>query len=208
LLLSLSVALAVVIIVFVAFPDWVANSLRAVLPPGHAANVFINLLEGLLRVLLFVLYILAISRMQSIRRVFEYHGAEHQVIHAFEQGEVVTPESVARYHTWHPRCGTSFVAVVVIVSIVAFSLLDVPVWYVRQAAKLALLPLVGGAAYEVIRLAGAGRLRFLVTPGLWLQRLTTRRPTIDQVEVAIAALRGALEQEGRTLKGVEKAGGD
>lgn len=205
---TLAAAGAIVVLVFVMFPDAVANLLRGHLPAGGGSNVLINLIEGLIRVGLFVCYILAISRMDAIRRVFQYHGAEHQTIYAFENGDPVTPAAAARYDTAHPRCGTSFIAVVVVVSILAFSLLDVHVWYVRQAAKLALLPVIAGVSYEVIRLAGAGRFQFLVTPGLWLQRLTTRRPDGDQVEVAIAALQGALEQEGRSLNRAEEAARD
>lgn len=197
--LSLVLAMGIAIVVFVLFPDWVANLLRGRLAVGKGTNLVINLLEGVLRVALFVGYIVAIARLEVIRRVFEYHGAEHQVIHAFENGDRVTPESAARYDTAHPRCGTSFIGAVILVGILVFSLVDVDTWYWRQAIKLALLPLIGGVAYELIRLAGAGRWTFLVTPGLWLQRLTTRRPSGAQVSVAIAALQGVLEQEGRSL---------
>ncbi|MBI3946584.1 MAG: DUF1385 domain-containing protein [Armatimonadetes bacterium] len=199
LVFSLLTALGIAVAVFVLFPDFLANLLRGHLPPGKASNALINLLEGLVRVVLFVGYIVAISRMEAIRRVFEYHGAEHQVIYAFENGDQVTPEAAARYDTAHPRCGTSFIGAVILVGILAFSLVDVDTWYLRQAIKLALLPVIGGISYEVIRLAGAGYLTFLVAPGIWLQRLTTRRPDREQAEVAIAALQGALEQEGRSL---------
>lgn len=206
--LTLMASLGIVILFFVMLPDVVANLMRGRLPLGAASNVVINLAEGLLRVGLFIAYIVAISRMEAIRRVFQYHGAEHQVIHAFEKGEAVSPETASAYDTAHPRCGTSFIAVVVVVSILAFSFVDVSTWYVRQALKLALLPLVGGVSYEVIRLAGAGKLTFLVTPGMWLQRLTTRWPTADQVEVAIVALEGVLAQEGRSLNRAAEATGD
>jgi uncharacterized protein YqhQ len=206
--LTLMASMGIVVLFFVMLPDVVANLMRGRLPFGGASNVVINLAEGLLRVGLFVAYIAAISRMEAIGRVFQYHGAEHQVIHAFEKGEAVSVETASAYDTAHPRCGTSFIAVVVVVSILAFSFLDVHTWYVRQALKLALLPLVGGISYEVIRLAGAGKLTFLVTPGMWLQRLTTRRPTPDQVDVAIAALEGVLNQEGRSLNRAAEATGD
>jgi len=206
--LTLMASMSIVVLFFVLLPDVVANLMRGHLPPGAASNVLINLAEGVLRVSLFVAYIAAISRMEAIRRVFQYHGAEHQVIHAFEKCDVVNPETASAFDTAHPRCGTSFIAVVVLVSILAFSFIDVHTWYVRQALKLALLPLVGGISYEVIRLAGAGKLTFLVAPGMWLQRMTTRRPTPDQVEVAMAALEGVLYQEGRTLNRAAEAAGD
>lgn len=206
--LTLMASLGIVILFFVMLPDAVANLMRGRLPLGAASNVVINLAEGLLRVGLFIAYIVAISRMEAIRRVFQYHGAEHQVIHAFEKGDAVSPETASAYDTAHPRCGTSFIAVVVVVSILAFSFIDVSTWYVRQALKLVLLPVVGGISYEVIRLAGAGKLTFLVTPGMWLQRLATRQPTADQVEVAIAALEGVLAQEGRSLNRAAEATGD
>jgi uncharacterized protein YqhQ len=199
---------AIVAVVFIAVPDALANVLRGPLPPGRAANALINLVEGLVRIGFFVAYILAISRMEVIGRVFQYHGAEHQVIYAFENGDPVTPAAARRYDTAHPRCGTSFVAVVVLVSILAFSFLDIEALPLRLLAKLALLPVIGGLSYEVIRLAGAGRLTFLVLPGLWLQRLTTRRPDAEQLAVAIAALEGALEQEGRSLHRAAEATGD
>lgn len=205
--LSLISSMAIVIVVFVMFPDTVARWIWGK-PGGWGSNALVNLAEGLLRIGLFVLYILAISRMPAIRRVFEYHGAEHQTIYAFENGDPVTPEYAARYDTAHPRCGTSFLAIVVVVSILVFSLLQVKTWYIRHAVKLLLLPVVGGISYEVIRLAGSGRFQFLVAPGLWLQRLTTRRPSRDQVEVAIAALQGVLEQEGRSLNRAAEAAGD
>ena len=153
---------------------------------------------------LFVCYIPAIPRMDAIRRV--HHGASTRQFTLLRMASV-TPAAAA--HTIRrTTLRHQFIAVVVVVSILAFSLLDVHVWYVRQAAKLALLPVIAGVSYEVIRLAGAGRFQFLVTPGLWLQRLTTRRPDGDQVEVAIAALQGALEQEGRSLNRAEEAARD
>ena len=205
--LSMVASMGIAVVVFVMLPDllvrWALGR-----PIGWGASFGVNLTEGLVRLGFFIIYILAITRMEPIRRVFEYHGAEHQVIYAFENGDPVTPKYASRYDTAHPRCGTSFLGVVLMVGIVAFSLVEVHTWYARLGAKLALLPAIAGISYEVIRLAGSGRFTFLVAPGLWLQRLTTRRPTPDQVEVAIAALGGVLEQEGRSLHRASETAGD
>jgi uncharacterized protein YqhQ len=160
-----------------------------------------NLLDGLLRITLFLAYIGLIGFMPDIYRVFQYHGAEHKAINALEEGLPVTVEHARMQTRLHPRCGTSFVLLVLVVSIFAFALLGRPPAYIRIPLHLALLPVIASVVYEVIRLAGmfkSGWLtRVLLAPGLWSQYLTTREPTEDQIEVAVAALREvmALEQE-------------
>jgi uncharacterized protein YqhQ len=166
-----------------------------------------NLTSGLIRVLLLLGYLSAISFSKEIRRVFEYHGAEHKAVFAFEKGEALTPEAASRQSRFHPRCGTSFLLIVMLSSILLFSILDAMVlsWLgeltlpVRLLTHLPLIPLVGGVSYEFIR-ASAKRSETaiggaLVAPGLWLQRITTREPSLDQLEVAVAALRSALGQD-------------
>ena len=160
-----------------------------------------NLVDGLLRITIFLAYVGLIGFMPDIYRVFQYHGAEHKAINALEEGFPVTVEHARMQTRLHPRCGTSFVLLVLVVSIFVFALLGRPPAYIRIPLHLALLPVIASAVYEVIRLAGmfkSGWLtRVLLAPGLWSQYLTTREPTDDQIEVAVAALREvmALEEE-------------
>jgi uncharacterized protein YqhQ len=158
-----------------------------------------NLLDGLLRIAIFLGYIGLIGLMPDIRRVFQYHGAEHKAINALEEGFPVTIEHARAQTRLHPRCGTSFVLLVLVVSIFVFALLGRPPAYIRIPMHLALLPLVTSVVYEIIRLAGMFRsgwlTRVLLAPGLWSQYLTTREPTDDQIEVAVAALREVMALE-------------
>jgi uncharacterized protein YqhQ len=159
------------------------------------------LVEGLVRVTVFVLYLTVLSFIPSLRRVFEYHAAEHKAINAYEAGEELTPENAQRYSLIHPRCGTAFLLWVMVVSVFVYALLGRPAWYWLIVSRIVLLPVIAGIAYELIRFAGKhAENRILMTilaPGLWLQRLTTREPTLDQLEVSIRALREVLELEGR-----------
>jgi len=166
-------------------------------------SLLLNLAEGIVRICLFVGYVAVISLMKDIRRVFEYHGAEHKVINTFEADLELTPENFAKFTTIHPRCGSSFILVVLILSIVVFSFLGwANVWYERIFSRLLLLPVIAGLGYEVIRFAGRHKesrvLAFILAPGLWLQRLTTREPADDQVEVALCALQAVLVKETAT----------
>ncbi len=158
-----------------------------------------NLLDGLLRIAIFLGYVAAIGLMPDIRRVFQYHGAEHKAINALEAGLPVTVETARQQTRLHPRCGTSFVLLVLVVSIFVFALLGRPPAYIRIPMHMALLPVIASVVYEIIRLAGmfkSGWLtRVLLAPGLWSQYLTTREPTDDQIEVAVAALQAVLELE-------------
>ena len=177
-----------------------------ILLPAFAAGFFsgesgliFNLVEGLFRLFLFVGYIWAIGRSQEIGRVFEYHGAEHMTIHAFEAGDPLTIESVRRYPPEHPRCGTSFLLLVVIGSILLFSLFGRPGAVFLVVSRLLGIPVIAGAAYELLKWSGTrttGWLsRALAAPGIWLQKLTTRVPDEDQIEVAISSLVVALDEE-------------
>jgi uncharacterized protein YqhQ len=157
--------------------------------------------EGVIRVSIFVLYILVISMLPDLRRVFQYHGAEHKAINALEAGEELTPENVQRFSLIHPRCGTAFLLWVMVIAIFVFAFIGQPSWPWLIASRILLLPVIAGLAYEVIRFAGKHTdNRFLMTllaPGLWLQRLTTREPSLDQLEVSIRALREVLRLEGQ-----------
>ena len=159
------------------------------------------LVEGLIRVAVFVAYLTLLSFIPSLRRVFEYHAAEHKAINAYEAGEELTPEVAQRYSLIHPRCGTAFLLWVMVVGVFVYALLGRPAWYWLIVSRIALLPVIAGIAYELIRFAGKHAqnraLMTLLAPGLWLQRLTTREPTLDQLEVSIRALREVLEREGR-----------
>jgi uncharacterized protein YqhQ len=165
---------------------------------GIKAGWFV-IVEGAIRVTIFVLYLLVISLLPDLRRVFEYHGAEHKAINAYEAGEELTPQTVQRYSLIHPRCGTAFLLWVMVIAIFVFAFFGRPAWYWLIATRILLLPVIAGLAYELIRFAGkhSGNrvLLTLLAPGLWLQRLTTREPSLDQLEVSIRALKEVLSLE-------------
>jgi len=178
----------------------VGPALLADLLPISNGDWFV-LVEGLIRVAVFVAYLALLSFIPSLRRVFEYHAAEHKAINAYEAGEDLTPEIAQRYSLIHPRCGTAFLLWVMVIGVFIYALLGRPVWYWLIISRIALLPVIAGVAYELIRFAGkhSGNrvVMTLLAPGLWLQRLTTREPTLDQLEVSIRALREVLAHEGR-----------
>jgi uncharacterized protein YqhQ len=166
--------------------------------------------EGLVRVAIFVGYLALITRIRDLRRVFEYHGAEHMSIHALEHGEQLTVTAVSKYRTLHLRCGTSFLLVVMVVSIFVFALVGRPVWYELILSRIVLVPLIAGISYELIKLAGRHEtnplVRVVMAPGLALQWMTTKPPDAQQIEVAIAALERIIElepQDRPPVKGVE-----
>jgi len=152
-------------------------------------------------VTIFVAYLLVISLLPDLRRVFQYHAAEHKVINAYEAGEELVPERVQRFSLIHPRCGTAFLLWVMVIAIFVFAFCGRPTWYWLIASRILLLPLIAGLAYELIRFAGRHTgnraLMALLAPGLWLQRLTTRQPSLDQLEVSIRALKEVLVLENR-----------
>jgi uncharacterized protein YqhQ len=168
--------------------------------PIETDGLFV-IVEGLIRVTIFILYILVISLLPDLRRVFQYHGAEHKAINALEAGEELTPENVQRFSLIHPRCGTAFLLWVMVIAIFVFAFIGQPSWPWLIASRILLLPVIAGLAYEVIRFAGKHTdnrlLMALLAPGLWLQRLTTREPSLDQLEVSIRALREVLRLEGQ-----------
>ena len=157
------------------------------------------LVEGVLRTAIFIGYILLISRLPDLRRVFEYHGAEHKTISAFEAGDELTPERAARYSRLHPRCGTSFLLIVMVIAIFVFAPIGLPEWYWLLLSRILGIPLIAGLSYEVIKWAGKNRyrrwVRTLMWPGLMLQNLTTREPDHEELEVAIRALEAVLAVE-------------
>jgi uncharacterized protein YqhQ len=156
--------------------------------------------EGVIRVCIFILYLSLISLLPDLRRVFQYHGAEHKAINALEHGDELTPEAVQRHSLIHPRCGTAFLLWVMVIAIFVFAFLGRPPLPWLIASRILLLPLIAGIAYELIRFAGKHTgnraLMTLLAPGLWLQRLTTREPSLDQLEVSIRALKDVIRLEG------------
>ena len=161
------------------------------------------IVEGLIRVSIFVAYLSLISLLPDLRRVFQYHAAEHKAINAYEAGEELEPEVVQRYSLIHPRCGTAFMLWVMVLAVFVFAFFGRPHWYWLIAERILLLPVIAGLAYELIRFAGKHQgnrvLMTLLAPGMWLQRLTTRQPSLDQLEVSIRALREVLQlEEGRS----------
>ncbi len=173
---------------------------------GAETGVTFNLIDGLFRLLIFLAYLFLITMMKDIRRVFEYHGAEHKSIFAFESNLELTPLAAKDLSRFHPRCGTSFLLIVMIVSIFVFMLLGKPESISDRLLRLTLIPVIGGVSYELIRLSEAGARssfwRPFILPGLWLQRLTTREPDEAQLEVAIVALKTALGMDIREHKNV------
>jgi uncharacterized protein YqhQ len=194
---SVVIALAAGIGLFIVLPTVVVSFFK---PQGIAGPkvLYLNLLEGAVRLGIFFLYLFGISMLQDVRRVFEYHGAEHKVIHAYEAGKPLEIEAICTMSPLHPRCGTAFLLYVMVVSILLFSLIGWRNILLRIFFRLALLPLVAGLAYELIRLGGRARsplLKLLLAPGLLLQRFTTREPDGSQIEVAVRALEGVLVEE-------------
>ncbi len=193
-LVSVLGAVAIALTLFVILPALISNTLFARLTSSALAR---SAFEGVIRVVLLVGYIVAISRLEEVRRVFEYHGAEHQTIAAYEEGEPLVVESIARYSTRHPRCGTSFLLTVMVVAIAVFAVVrgSLPLG-AQLVARVVLLPVVAGISYEAIRLGWAQRRRLLgralMAPGLALQAITTRTPDASQVEVAVASLQALL----------------
>ena len=157
------------------------------------------IVEGLIRVTVFIAYIGLIGLLPDLRRVFMYHGAEHKTINALERGSDLTPEKVQKFSLIHPRCGTAFLLWVMVIGIFVFALVGRPVWYWLIVSRILLLPVIAGLAYELIRYAGKHQdnrvLMTFLAPGLWLQRLTTREPTLDQVEVSIRAIQEVRRRE-------------
>lgn len=194
-LLSIVVAFGMAVLLFIALPAGVARLVQNYI----ASNLLLNLIEGAVKVTAFIGYILVISQMKDIKRIFQYHGAEHVSIHAYENGDELIVENAKKYSPLHPRCGTNFIFIVIIISIIFFSFFGRPAFFMRILTHLALLPVIAGTSYEILKKAGADRVNPIIyaiaRPGIWLQKLTTRKPSDDQIEVAIASLNAILVVE-------------
>ena len=195
---TLTFAIALFTLIFVVLPALMARGAGRF----FEGSVAFNLMEGILRLGMFIGYIVAIGRIADVRRLFEYHGAEHKAIAAYENGVEVTPDRAQQFGTEHVRCGTNFLLTVMVTSIVIYSAFGRPSLALLIVSRALLIPVVAGVAYEVIRLAARNFekpiVRFFMRPGLALQRLTTREPSLEQLEVAIAALRAALTADQRS----------
>ncbi|MEA4925162.1 MAG: DUF1385 domain-containing protein [Syntrophomonadaceae bacterium] len=193
------VAFGMAILLFVALPTAIVHYTKQFIGGVFWQNV----IEGIIRILFFLAYVYAISKMKDIERVFMYHGAEHKSINAHEAGVELTIANVRKYSTMHPRCGTSFLLIVMVISILVFALLGEGTLFYRVWSRIAVFPVVAGLGYEFIRFSGKCYQRtwakYLIAPGLWLQKLTTREPDDDQLEVALAALREVLVDEGAAI---------
>jgi len=189
---TLLLSLLVVVVVFMMIPTFLTNLFKKVID----SPILLNLIEGLIRIIIFLIYVTAISKMEDVERVFEYHGAEHKTIHCYEAQEELTVENVKKYPILHPRCGTSFLFMVMIVSILVLSFFGWPSPLKRFLIRILMLPVIAGISYEINRLIGRSnsRLAYILSyPGLGLQKLaTTREPDGEQIEVAIEALKGVL----------------
>ena len=185
--------------VFILAPLGITNAIRHFFAP-HMGNFTYNAIDGVLRALFFFVYILSISFMEEIRRVFQYHGAEHKTVYTFEANEELTVENARTKSTLHPRCGTSFLMFVMAISILVFSLVPSTVpFLVKFAARVVLIPLIAGLAYEIIRFSARHLsnpvCRVMTRPGMWLQKITTKEPDDKQLEIAITALKEALRYD-------------
>jgi uncharacterized protein YqhQ len=193
---TMGVSLAVFMAIFILLPAFGARGLDSWLP---LEGFWLHVAEGVLRLSLFVGYLALISRLSDVKRVFQYHGAEHKAIAAYENDVEVTPESAQRFTTEHVRCGTNFLLIVMVLTIVVYAFVGRPGWVALIASRVLLIPVIAGLAYEVIRFSAKHMdkrwVRTLMRPGLLLQRLTTRQPTLDQLEVAIVSLRAVMSAE-------------
>ena len=202
-LIAISVIISLVfsIGIFVIGPTAVINWMTAF----TENEIVLNLTEGLLRIAVFVIYVLLISKMKDIHRVFQYHGAEHKCIHCFESGRELTPENCQEFYTLHPRCGTSFLVFVLVISLIVFSFLGWPNLALRIVSRLLLIPFIAGVSYEVLKWAGKSDnwfIKIISIPGLYLQKLTTAPPDNEQLEVAIAAVKAVMDEDAPLYEGI------
>ena len=183
-------AVAVAVGLFILLPLWLTKATKT-------AGILFNIIDGVIRIGIFVLYILLISLMKDVRRLFEYHGAEHKTVHCYEDGKKLTPSNVKKYSTAHRRCGTTFLLIVLVLSILVFSLIVTDNFWIKFAARVLLLPVIAGISYELLKLGAKFPeniiMNLLVWPGMTLQRLTTREPDKKQIEVAIAAFKAVVK---------------
>jgi uncharacterized protein YqhQ len=195
--LNMAFSIAFFIFMYKYLPLLAATELKKVNPVFGQQFLF-NLIDGLIRITMFLLFVWGVSLWKDIRRVYEYHGAEHKTVYAFENGDPLETAAVQKYSTYHPRCGTSFLMTVMILSMFVYMAIPVQTFWARFAIRIALLPLIAGVSYEIIRFAAKHRgslFALMTAPGLWLQRITTQPPDDREVECAIVALEEAMKLE-------------
>jgi uncharacterized protein YqhQ len=195
--LNIVISLGFFIVVYKYLPLLAATELKKI-DPALGGRILFNLIDGAIRLALFLLFIWGVSLWKDIRRVYEYHGAEHKTVFAFESGDLLSTEQVQKYSTFHPRCGTSFLMTVMLISIGFYMLIPFTSFWGRFAARIALLPVIAGVSYEIIRFAAKHRgslFALMTAPGLWLQRITTKPPSDEQARCAIVALNDAMSLE-------------
>lgn len=194
---NIILSLAFFIFMYKYIPLLAATELKK-LDPALGGRIIFNLIDGGIRLALFLLFIWGVSLWKDIRRVYEYHGAEHKTVFAFENGDPLETAAVQKYSTFHPRCGTSFLMTVMLISIGFYMLIPFTTFWARFASRLALLPFIAGISYEIIRFAARHRgslFALMTAPGLWLQRITTKAPSDEQAQCAIVALNQAMSLE-------------
>jgi uncharacterized protein YqhQ len=194
---NIVISLAFFIFMYKYIPLLAATELKRV-DPALGGQIVFNLVDGVIRLGLFLAFIWGVSLWKEIRRVYEYHGAEHKTVFAFENGDPLTTSAVQRYSTFHPRCGTSFLMTVMLISIGFYMLIPFTSFWARFASRIVLLPVIAGVSYEIIRFAAKHRgslFALMTAPGLWLQRITTQPPSDSQAECAIVALEQAMSLE-------------
>lgn len=208
---AIALSLAMSITLFILLPTALTQGIGFIISKlGFVdfakSGFFISTSEGIIKILIFLSYMYLVSKMEDIKRVFAYHGAEHKTIACYESGEELTVENVKKHTRFHPRCGTSFLLIVMVVSIILFALLPgfnegfsaISRLLLRMSTRLLLLPLVAGVAYEIIKIAGRGKnkcVKLLTKPGLWLQHLTTNEPDDEQIEVAITSMKAVIPDD-------------
>ena len=194
---NLLISLAFFIFMYKYVPLLAATELKKI-DPALGGRIIFNLIDGGIRLLLFLLFIWGVSLWKDIRRVYEYHGAEHKTVFAFENGDSLDTASVQKYSTYHPRCGTSFLMTVMLISIGFYMLIPFTTFWARFASRIVLLPVIAGVSYEIIRFAAKHRgslFALMTAPGLWLQRITTQPPSDEMAQCAITALDQAMSLE-------------
>jgi uncharacterized protein YqhQ len=195
---NIAISLGFFIFMYKFLPLVATTQLKEHVSPVFGNQIVFNLVDGVIRIALFLLFIWATSLWKDIRRVYQYHGAEHKTVFAFEAKDEMKPAAVQRYVTWHPRCGTSFLMTVMLISMAVYTAVPVHTFATRFAIRIVLLPVIAGLSYEIIRFAARHRgslFAMMTTPGLWLQHITTQPPSDEQCECAIVALDEAMKLE-------------
>ncbi len=188
--ISIFIAVIATILLFIILPYYLTKLV------SDTEGIFFNLIDGLLRVMIFLLYVLAISFMNDVKRLFQYHGAEHKAVACYEAGKPLTPNNCKKYSRLHPRCGSSFIIIVLTISIIVFSLIVSDSNTIKILARVILIPVIAGISYEILKISAKFErflfFKMIIAPGLWLQKMTTKEPTKKQLEVAIKALKSVI----------------